>query len=129
MKKVMIFGIFDGIHKGHREFFREAKAYGDYLIAVVAQDHVVEHIYGRLPKINLADRFAHLEREDEVNEIVIGETVPSIKELVKRHRPDSIVLSTLQELIEGDLELHRKEIKQPFSVHIIEGHETLNHPL
>lgn len=129
MKKVMIFGIFDGIHKGHRDFFRAAKEYGDYLIAVVAQDHIAEHLYGKLPKVNFADRFAHLETEDEVNQIVIGEATPSILELVKRYRPDSIVLNTLQETLQEDLELHRKEIKYPLTVHIVEGHETLSHPL
>lgn len=125
----MIFGIFDGIHKGHRDFFRAAKEYGDYLIAVVAQDHIVEHIYGKLPKVNFADRFAHLEREDEVNQILIGEPTPSIADLVKRYIPDAIVLSTLQELLHEDLERRRKEINHSFTVHIIEGHETLSHPL
>lgn len=129
MKKVMIFGVFDGIHKGHRDFFREAKTYGDYLIAVVAQDHIAEHLYGKPPTVNFADRFAHLEREDEVNQIVIGEPTTSITNLVKRHHPDAVVLSDRQNLILEDLEKHKEDISFPFTIHILEGHETLSHPL
>ena len=125
----MIFGIFDGIHRGHRDFFRAAKEYGDYLMAVVAQDHIVEHIYGKLPTVNFADRFAHLETEDEVNQILIGEPIPSIADLVKRFGPDAVVFSALQELLHEDLERRRKGIGHSFTVHIIEGHETLSHPL
>ena len=129
MKRVMIFGIFDGIHKGHRDFFRAAKEYGDYLIAVVAQDHIVEHIYGKLPKVNLADRFAHLEREDEVNQIVIGEPTASVVNLVKRYEPNALIFSTTQELLHEDFERHKKEIPFQVTVHTVEGHETLQHPL
>ena len=129
MKKVMIFGIFDGLHSGHRAFFREAKTYGDYLIAVVAQDHIVEHIYGKPPKVDFADRFAHLEHEDEVNQIVIGEPTASIANLVKRYRPDAVVLSDHQDLILGDLEKCKTGIPFPFTIHILEGHERTGHEL
>ena len=45
MKKVMTFGSFDVLHKGHEHYLKEAKSYGDYLIVVVARD---ENILKRL---------------------------------------------------------------------------------
>ena len=44
MKKVMVFGTFDGLHEGHLDFFRQAREYGDYLIVAVARDVNVKKI-------------------------------------------------------------------------------------
>ena len=35
--KVMCFGAFDGLHKGHLSYFKQARKYGDYVIAVIAR--------------------------------------------------------------------------------------------
>ena len=37
----MVFGTFDIFHKGHENFLKQARRYGDYLIAVVARDKTV----------------------------------------------------------------------------------------
>ena len=44
MKKVMIFGTFDILHKGHLYIFAQARKHGDYLIAVVARDKTVKDL-------------------------------------------------------------------------------------
>jgi len=36
-KRVMVFGVFDGLHEGHKSFLRQARKYGGELRAVVAQ--------------------------------------------------------------------------------------------
>lgn len=41
MKRVLVFGTFDGIHPGHLFFLREAKKYGDTLAVVVTCDRHV----------------------------------------------------------------------------------------
>ena len=41
MKKVMVFGTFDIIHPGHIHLLKEAKEYGDFLIAVIGRDATV----------------------------------------------------------------------------------------
>ena len=106
MKKVMVFGTFDGIHEGHRAMLKEAKALGDYLIAVVAQDHIVEHLKGHAPRINLAERFAHLEAEDAVDEVVIGDAKLSGWGAVKKYKPDVIAVGYDQYALKKDLEKH-----------------------
>ena len=106
MKKVMVFGIFDGLHDGHRVILKQAKSYGDYLIVVVAQDHMVEHLRGSSPKKSLTERFEHLQKVDQVDKVVIGDVEPSTWYIVKRHRPDVIAISQDQHLLKKDLELH-----------------------
>ena len=41
-KKILIFGVFDGIHKGHLYFINEAKKQGGHLVAIVARDSIVK---------------------------------------------------------------------------------------
>jgi len=110
MKKVMVFGVFDGLHDGHRAMLKEAKGYGDYLIVVVAQDHIVKHLKGHLPKINLAERMIHLQEEDYVDEVVIGDAELSVWEVVKKYQPDVIALGYDQNLLKEDLEKHLPQL-------------------
>ena len=103
MKKVMVFGTFDGAHEGHRAFLKEARGFGDYLMAVVSQDHIVEHLKGRLPKLNLAARFSALEKEDNVDEVVAGDAHLSAWEIVKKLKPDIIAVGYDQSALKSDL--------------------------
>lgn len=100
----MLFGVFDGIHEGHRAMLREAKQCGDYLIAAVAQDHIVEHLKGHLPKANFAERFEHLKEEDSVDEVVIGDAHLSTWQVVRKHQPEVIALGYDQTALKEDLE-------------------------
>ena len=54
MTKVMVFGTFDYLHEGHKDFFRQAKQYGDELVVVVARDETVKQIKGKLQAFSLA---------------------------------------------------------------------------
>lgn len=94
MIKVMTFGAFDGLHSGHKAFLAEAKKLGDYLIVAVAQDHIIEHLEGKLPQVNLAERFKELEKNDHVDEVV------------KQYKPDIIAIGYDQDLLREDLEKH-----------------------
>lgn len=49
MKRVIAFGAFDPLHEGHIDFFRQAKALGDYLLVVVAADETIRETKGREP--------------------------------------------------------------------------------
>lgn len=115
MKKVLVFGVFDGVHDGHKAFFREAKKHGGYLIAAIAQDHIVEYLKGRLPSVNLADRIAALQAEDGVDEVVIGDAEIGTYDVVKKYRPDVISLGYDQEELKKDLELWIKKESGPFN--------------
>lgn len=106
MRKVMVFGVFDGLHNGHRAFLKEAKSHGDYLIVVLAQDHIVERLKGHLPEINLAGRLEHLKKEDGVDEVIIGDSELGVWEVVKKHQPQIIAVGHDQQLLKESLEKH-----------------------
>jgi len=123
MRKVMIFGTFDGIHRGHREFLKEAKNQGDYLIAVIAQDHVVEHLKGHLPEMNLEERFRHLSDEDEVDQVVIGDAEIETWRAIQEYRPEIIALGYDQTQLAEALLSHIGEFDWHPEIKIMRSHE------
>lgn len=123
IKKVMVFGVFDGLHEGHKAMLKEAKFLGDYLIVVVAQNHIIEHLKGQQPKVDLRDRFARLQAEDGVDEVVIGDAELSIWETVKKHRPEVIAIGYDQKLLKEDLEKHFSDIGYQPQIKVLSVHE------
>lgn len=119
----MVFGVFDGLHDGHREFLKQAKTNGEYLIAVLAQDHIVEHIKGRFPKIDLEQRFEHLREEDSVDMIVIGDHELNTWEVIEEHKPDIIVLGKDQEWLKRELESDLLKLKHKPELKVLDDFE------
>ena len=111
MIKVMVFGTFDGLHDGHRAMLQEAKSFGDYLLVVVAQDHIVEHLKGHLPKKNLVERFEHLQKADGVDKVVIGDAETSTWKVVKRYHPNIIGIGHDQQLLRENLEKNMPKLR------------------
>jgi len=109
MKKVLVFGVFDGVHDGHRALFKQAKKHGHHLIAAIAQDHIVERLKGHLPHYDLADRIDALSKEADIDEVVLGDAEMGTYEVVLRARPHVIALGYDQEALRQDLEesMHR----------------------
>lgn len=103
MKKVMAFGVFDGVHGGHREFLRQARMLGDYLIVVVAQDHIVQELKGKTPVKNIEERFEHLRDADGVDMVAIGDHDSNTWEVVKKHKPDIIAIGHDQQVLMDEL--------------------------
>lgn len=89
---------------------KEAKSLGDYLIVVVAQDHIVEHLKGVLPTIKLTERFEHIQNVDGVDKVLIGDAHLSTWQVVKRYQPDIIAIGYDQEMLKRDLEKHLTKI-------------------
>lgn len=52
MKKVLTFGVFDTLHRGHIRLFERARKYGDYLIVAVQDD---EHILKYKPDTHIVN--------------------------------------------------------------------------
>jgi len=110
MKTVMVFGTFDGIHEGHRAMLKEARSLGDRLIVVVAQDHIIEHIKGELPRVNLLKRFEHLQRKDYVDEVVIGDSELGVWHIVRSRKPNLIAVGHDQQALHENLLDHYGEL-------------------
>lgn len=120
----MIFGVFDGIHEGHRYFFREAKKFGDYLIAVVAKDHLIEKLKKRPPKTNLVGRCRELKKEKIINEIIASDEELGTWEVVKKYRPEVIALGYDQRALKENLESRRGNFGWQFEIETIGAYQS-----
>lgn len=104
---VMVFGVFDRLHPGHRAFLREAKSYGKGLIVVVARDSAVWKLKKKNPHENEKKRLAALQKIKGVSDAVIGDQKQGSYGVIKKYRPDIICLGYDQHWLEKDL---RKKI-------------------
>jgi FAD synthetase len=123
MKKVMVFGVFDGVHDGHRQLLKQARNLGDYLVVVVAQNHIVEQLKGHQPRLDLAERFVHLEAEDGVDQVLIGDEEHGTWEVVKANKPEIIALGYDQQALKSDLESHLKEFDPKPDIVVLDAYE------
>lgn len=122
-RKVMVFGVFDGIHDGHRALFREAKKRGSRLIAVVAQDRTVEYLKGHLPKYTLAKRIEDLQKEKLVDEVALGDAEPGSYEVILKHRPDILALGYDQKDLKESLEENFEQFDWGPEIKVMSPHE------
>lgn len=96
--RVMVFGTFDMIHKGHEDLFRQARALAahPYLIVSVARDTSVIRIKGRAPSSGEEVRRARLSEHQLVDEAVLGDDDGYVSHILAA-RPDIIALGYDQE--------------------------------
>lgn len=107
MKKVLVFGTFDGLHQGHLNFFKQAKKYGDYLIVVVARNTTVKEIKKHLPLRGEKERLKEVRKIKLINEAVLGHKGNPYR-IIKEINPDVICLGYDQKYFIKDL---RKELR------------------
>ncbi|MBT4277546.1 adenylyltransferase/cytidyltransferase family protein [Candidatus Falkowbacteria bacterium] len=91
LKTVMVFGTFDGLHKGHIHFLMQAKDYGDELIVVVARDKTVKKIKGKLPRLKEEERQKEIIKSKLTEKVTLGRLNNKYK-LIKYYKPDVICL-------------------------------------
>jgi len=92
MKKVLVFGTFDGLHEGHKNFFKQAKKFGDELIVVIGRDSTVKRVKKRLPKFNDVERQKAVQECGLVNQAVLGNEGSDPYKIIEQIRPDVICL-------------------------------------
>ena len=112
MKKVMVFGAFDGLHPGHLDFFKQAKKYGDFLIVSVGTDKNAKAIKGKKPLFNQKERLALIASVELVDKSVLGAERDFYEE-IRKHKPHIICLGYDQWATEDDVrvELDRVGLK------------------
>ena len=113
MKKVMVFGAFDGLHPGHLDFFKQAKKYGDFLIVSVGTDKNVTEIKGKTPLFNQRERLALIASVELVDKSVLGAERDFYRQ-IRKHKPHIICLGYDQWATEADarVELDRVGLKE-----------------
>lgn len=90
MKKVLVFGVFDGLHDGHHYFLSQAKALGDHLTVAAAPTQIVARLKGHAPQFSLDERISALLNLEFINEVVAGDGELNTWRVVITLRPDII---------------------------------------
>jgi FAD synthetase len=102
MATVLVIGTFDGLHPGHEDYFRQAKALGDRVVALVARDQTVVSVKGQLPRINEERRRKTVEEHPLVDSAVLGDTDDRLK-VVCNVDPDVVLLGYDQQAFTENL--------------------------
>jgi len=108
-KTVTIFGVFDGIHKGHLEFIKEAKSVGDQLVAIVARDSIVKEIKGKVPESSEALRIKLLSKVPEVDLVYLGDGELGTYKILKEVSPSVVYLGYDQNDLHDSLKKAMKD--------------------
>jgi len=106
--KVMCFGTFDGLHKGHLNYFKQAKKLGDYLIVVVARDENVLKSKKRKPNLSEKKRLEDVKNSGLVEKAILGAVIDKMA-VIKKLKPDIIALGYDQKV---DVEFLQKKFPQ-----------------
>jgi FAD synthetase len=90
-EKIMVFGVFDRLHKGHIFFLNKAKEYGNELVIVLAQDSTTKEMKGYLPKENIGERMKKLELLFPTANIIKGDKELKSWNMIKNLKPNLII--------------------------------------
>ncbi|MEK7138507.1 MAG: adenylyltransferase/cytidyltransferase family protein [Patescibacteria group bacterium] len=102
--RVLVFGVFDGLHEGHKFFLREAKKFGDFLVVSLAKDEATQKIKKRPPRHNFEERKKVLEKEMLVDEIIAGDSESGTWQIFEKVKPEVIALGYDQISLRESLE-------------------------
>jgi cytidyltransferase-like protein len=109
--KIMVFGTFDGLHKGHLNFFKQAKKLSkdSFLVVSVARDKNVFRIKKSLPYLNEKKRWSLIKKSSIVDQVVMGGVKNHITHIKKVH-PNFIALGYDQRAYVKNLKKDLKNI-------------------
>ena len=102
-RKVVVFGIFDGLHAGHHFFFEQARKYGDKLIVIAGRDDFVRNVKNKEPRHSEQERIRNLLKEPFVDNAVLGDKVMSSYRVLEDIQPDSICFGYDQKALSEDV--------------------------
>ncbi len=110
MKKVMVFGTFDIFHPGHKNFLKQAKKCGDYLIAVIARDKTVKDVKKRKVINNEKERQKTVQESQLADKVILG-SLGDKYEVIKKNKPEVICLGYDQKFFINKLGEKLEEFK------------------
>tara|TARA_R100001163_G_C5027076_1_gene168326 strand:+ start:505 stop:900 length:396 start_codon:yes stop_codon:yes gene_type:complete len=94
-RKIWVNGVFDVLHRGHIELFNFAKNQGGYLTVGIDADKRVKKSKGESrPVNNETDRKYFLEAIKYVDEVKIFNSDEQLSNIIKRYKPDCMVIGS-----------------------------------
>ncbi len=109
---IMVFGVFDLIHKGHEYFFQQAKKFGSQLIVIITTDNNATKQKNNPPTYTQQERLQHIKALKYVDNAHIGDEIDYFT-FIQEYSPDLICLGYDQLYSETQLrqELKERELK------------------
>lgn len=108
-KKVLCFGTFDLLHKGHESFLADAKTYGDELYVVIALDSTVQKIKKLTPIEDQETRRKRVAALSHVHHAMLGHPEDYYR-VINEIMPDVICLGYDQHAMQLEQELKERKI-------------------
>lgn len=117
-KKVLIFGTFDTLHKGHEYLLLHAKALGDSLSVVLSPDVVVAKLKGSFPSQTFIKRKQALIDSGLVNEVIEGDEELGRYSCIELSNPDIVAFGYDQKELQTNFRnwLEHKKIELDIKV-------------
>lgn len=116
--RVMVFGVFDGLHGGHRAFLRAAKKRGTELIVVIARDEVVRLLKNKTPRFSEGARGRAIRVSGLADRVVLGDEKQGTYSMISRYAPDIICLGYDQKALAADVQMRIRTHALP-RMHIV----------
>jgi len=116
MKKtrIMVFGTFDGLHKGHLDFFKQAKNFtkNSFLIVSIGRDVNVLRVKGHKPDQSESRRLALVKKCCFVDKAILAGKTNYLRHILKEG-PDIIALGYDQRAYVKELknDIKKKDLK------------------
>jgi len=96
---VLVFGVFDFLHPGHKYFLRQAQKYGRQLYVIIARDKIVQQTKGQRPVNNQRQRLNKVRQLPYVVHARLGDaSVKHHYHMIKLIKPDVICLGYDQKI-------------------------------
>lgn len=89
--RVMVFGTYDVLHKGHLYFLNQAKKLGDYLVVVIARNVTVKRIKNITSHHDETQRMQAVEKTGIADKVILGDD-PASFQCIINEKPDIICL-------------------------------------
>ncbi len=101
---IMVFGVFDGLHPGHINFFKQAKelSKNSFVIASIARDKNIIKIKGKKSTFSEKERFNLVKQNKFINKVVLGGKIKYLPHILKE-KPDIIALGYDQKTYVSEL--------------------------
>ena len=122
-RQVVVFGIFDGVHEGHRDFFRQAREYGDALIVILGRDRTVRSLKSKAPQYSEEERLELVKQEPWVSDAVLGDEELSSYRVLHKLNPDAICLGYDQQALWEDLRRWMIELGKETPIYFLQPYK------
>jgi D-beta-D-heptose 7-phosphate kinase/D-beta-D-heptose 1-phosphate adenosyltransferase len=111
MKRVMVNGTFDILHRGHIELLNFARSQGDRLLVAIDTDRRVKELKGTdRPINNQEDRKFHLLNLKAVDAVMFFDSKEELIEIMKGWKPEVYVKGSDWKGGEGTAHQYSKEV-------------------